>query len=151
MTTIKYLSQIEIFDRILKNKLLEIERLEALLRTIPALPYDQDKVQSSGVKDTTGDKVTDLLDKKHDASVMFDHYLKKQKRIVEQINSISDSRYITVLSLRYLEYKELYQVTNETGYSYSHVKRLHKDALREFEKMYGGEYLNEKLILNELL
>lgn len=149
MTTKRYLEQIEWLERAIKNKLVEIERLDALIKTIPALPYDKDKVMSSSDQDKLGCDVAKLLDEQNAISSLFNRYLKRRDRIIQQIESISEPKYLCVLSLRYLEYKELYQVSNETGYSYSHVKRLHKEALNEFEKKFGKEYLSRKLILNE--
>ncbi len=141
MTTKKYLRQIERYDRLIKNKRLEIERLEALLSTIPALPYDKDKVISSGSQDKLGDSVSKLFDEKTELERMQNDYTIKRNRIIEQIESLPDNRHMIVLSMLYLECKELWEIPNETPYSYSYAKRLHSDALKEFEKSYGSEYL----------
>ena len=141
MTTTKYLRQIERYDRLIKNKRMEIERLESLLETIPALPYDQDKIMSSGSQDKIGNDVATLLDDKCELEDLLRRYSEKRKHIIEQIESMPDNRHLTVLSLVYLEYKELWEIPNETNYTYTYVKNLHSNALKEFEKRYGKEYL----------
>lgn len=141
MTTRKYLRQIERYDRLIRNKRTEIERLDALLKTIPALPYDQDKVMSSGSKEKMADDIVRLLDEKEQLSKLFDEYSRKRSHIIEQIEGMTDNRYLIILSLVYLEYKELWEIPNETNYTYSYVKNLHGKALRDFEKRYGQEYL----------
>ena len=141
MTTRKYLRQIERYDRLIRNKRTEIERLDALLKTIPALPYDQDKVISSGSKEKMADDIVRLLDEKEQLSKLFDEYSRKRSHIIEQIEGMTDNRYLIILSLVYLEYKELWEIPNETNYTYSYVKNLHGKALRDFEKRYGQEYL----------
>lgn len=141
MTTTKYLRQIERYDRLIKNKRMEIERLENLLETIPALPYDKDKVMSSGCQDKIGNDVATLLDDKKELENLLYLYSTKRKHIIEQIESMPDNRHLTVLSLVYLEYKELWEIPNETTYTYAYVKNLHSNALKEFEKRYGKEYL----------
>ena len=141
MTTKKYLRQIERYDRLIKNKRTEIERLEALLKTIPALPYDQDKVISSGSKEKMADDVVRLLDEKERLSKLFEDYSQKRSHIIEQIEGMTDNRHLIILSLVYLEYKELWEIPNETNYTYSYVKNLHGQALSAFEKRYGQEYL----------
>lgn len=141
MTTTKYLRQIERYDRLIQNKRTEIERLEALLETIPALPYDKEKVQSSGGKDKVGDGVARLLDNKAELEELMEQYSTKRDRIIEQIESMPDNRHLAVLSIVYLEYKELWEVPNKTHYRYSYVRKIHSNALKEFEKRYGQEYL----------
>lgn len=141
MKTTTYLRQIERYDRLIKNKRTEIERLEALLETIPALPYNKDKVMSSGSQDKIGDDVAILLDDKSELETLLQQYSEKRKHIIEQIESMPDNRHLTVLSLVYLEYKELWEVPNETNYTYTYVKNLHSAALKDFEKRYGKEYL----------
>ena len=144
MTTKKYLQQIERYDRLIKNKCIEIERLESLLSSIPALPYDKDKIISSGSQDKLGDNVAQLFDEKAELERLLNIFAVKRTRIIEQIESMSNNKHMIVLSMLYLECKELWEIPNETHYSYSYVKKLHSNALRDFEKLYGQEYLKEK-------
>ena len=141
MTTKKYLRQIERYDRLIRNKRLEIERLEALISTVPALPYDKDIVISSGDQDKLGNDVAKLLDARSELEQLIDDYSIKRTHIIEQIESMPDNRHMIVLSMLYLEYKELWEVPNDTNYTYTYAKNLHSAALKEFERRYGKEYL----------
>lgn len=140
MTTREYLQQIERYDYIIENKLREIERLEMLLKTIPALPYDKDKVMSSGNQDRIGGSVSQLLDDKANVEKLLDESKRKRNRIIEQIESLPNPKHIKVLSERYLKYQELFRLVNIVGFSYNQVKNIHRDAIAEFEKLYKTEY-----------
>lgn len=140
MTTREYLQQVERYDYIIENKLREIERLEALLKTIPALPYDQDRVMASGDQDKLGASVSKMLDDRRELEALLEESRKMRNRIIEQIESMPNPKHIKVLSERYLKYQELYRLVNVVGYSYSQVKNIHREAITEFEKRYRNEY-----------
>ena len=142
MTTREYLQQIERYDYIIENKLREIERLEMLLKTIPALPYDKDRVMSSGDYDRIGVSVAQMLDDKANIEKLLDESKRKRSRIIRQIESLPNPKHIKVLSERYLKYQELFRLENVVGYSYNQVKNIHRDAIAEFEKLYKNEYKN---------
>ncbi|MBP5331370.1 MAG: DUF1492 domain-containing protein [Lachnospiraceae bacterium] len=147
MKTREYLQQIERYDLIIRNRIVEIERLDELIRTVPALPYDKDKIISSGDQDHLGASVAKLLDDKRELEEFMAECMEKRKRIIEQIESLSTTKYVRILSMRYLDYKELYKVASELGYSYSQVKNFHRDALVEFENLYEPEYRYKKSVM----
>lgn len=72
---------------------------------------------------------------------LVDDYIGKRKRIIEQIDSIGDTNMYHILSGRYIMRKELGAIAVEMGYSFKQVCRIHGDALKEFERLYGKEYL----------
>ena len=86
----------------------------------------------------------ELFDEKTELERLLNIFAVKRTRIIEQIESMSNNKHMIVLSMLYLECKELWEIPNETHYSYSYVKKLHSNALWDFEKLYGQEYLKEK-------
>lgn len=141
MKTQDYLKQIERLDRMIQNKLSEISQLKHMAKSITIAPQEV-KVQTSNDKDRMGNVVVKLVDLEKETDKLVDDYIDKRKRIIEQIDSIKDTNMYHVLSERYIMRKELSVIAVEMGYSFKQVCRIHGNALLEFEKMYGEEYLH---------
>lgn len=140
MTTKSYLEQIERLDRMIQNKLSEIEQLKHIATSITIAPKEVN-VQVSSDKDRMGSAVAKLIDLEQETDRLVDEYIDKRKRIIEQIDSIKDTNMYHVLSERYISRKGLSVIAVEMGYSFKQVCRIHGNALAEFERIYGKEYL----------
>lgn len=140
MTTKLYLEQIERLDRMIQNKLSEIEQLKHIATSITIAPKEVN-VQVSSDKDRTGSAVSKLIDLEQETDRLVDEYIDKRKRIIEQIDSIKDTNMYHVLSEKYISRKGLSVIAVEMGYSFKQVCRIHGNALAEFERLYGMEYL----------
>lgn len=140
MDTKTYLHQIERLDRMIQNKLSEIEQLKHIATSITIAPKEVN-VQTSSDKDRMGSSVAKLLDLEKETDRLVDDYIYKRKRIIEQIDSIGDTNMYHVLSERYIMRKDLSVIAVEMGYSFKQVCRIHGNALVEFERLYGKEYL----------
>lgn len=140
MTTKSYLEQIERLDRMIQNKLSEIEQLKHIATSITIAPKDVN-VQVSSDKDRMGSTVAKLIDLEKETDRLVDEYMEKRKRIIEQIDSIKDTNMYHVLSEKYVSRKGLRVIAVEMGYSFKQICRIHGDALQEFERIYGKEYL----------
>lgn len=140
MTTKSYLEQIERLDRMIQNKLSEISQLKNIATSITIEPKEVN-VQASSEKDRMGNTIAKLLDLEKETDKLVDDYIDKRKRIIEQIDSIKDTNMYHVLSERYIARKNLGKIAVEMGYSFKQVCRIHGDALLEFERIYGEEYL----------
>lgn len=139
-STKDYLSQIERLDRMIQNKLSEINQLKHIATSITISPKEVN-VQVSSDKDRMGSAVAKLLDLEKETDRIVDEYIDKRKRIIEQIDSIEDTNMYHVLSERYIMRKDLSVIAVEMGYSFKQVCRIHGNALAEFERLYGKEYL----------
>lgn len=67
---------------------------------------------------------------------MIESYTQEQNKIISQIQSLEDSRYIEILYKRYVEFKSFELIAVELNYEYSWVTRIHNQALEEFEQMF---------------
>lgn len=141
MKTQDYLKQIERLDRMIQNKLSEIGQLKHIATSI-TIPPKEVNVQTSADKDRIGGAVAKLIDLEKETGKLVDIYIDKRKRIIEQIDSIKDTNMYHVLSERYIMRKDLNTIAVEMGYSFKQVCRIHGNALIEFERIYGAEYLN---------
>lgn len=140
MKTQDYLKQIERLDRMIQNKLSEINQLKHIATSITITPKEVN-VQVSSDKDRMGNAVAKLLDLEKETDKLVDDYIDKRKRIIEQIDNIEDTNMYHVLSERYIMRKDLSVIAVEMGYSFKQVCRIHGNALVEFERLYGKEYL----------
>lgn len=140
MDTKRYLGQIERLDRMIQNKLSEISQLKHIAMSITIEPKEVN-VQVSSDKDRMGNAVAKLVDLENETDKLIDDYINKRKHIIEQIDSIKDTNMYHVLSERYISRKDLSVIAVEMGYSFKQVCRIHGNALKEFERLYGKEYI----------
>lgn len=143
MTTKSYLEQIERLDRMIQNKLSEIEQLKHIATSITIAPKELN-VQTSPDKDRMGGAIAKLIDLENEADKLIEDYIEKRKYIIKQIERLSDTNMYHVLFERYVSRKDLNVVAVDMGYSFKQVCRIHGNALAEFESMYGSEYLNSE-------
>lgn len=61
----------------------------------------------------------------------------RQHEIVKQIQELHDVKYMQILFKIYVQGKNIKVASVEMGMSYPHVKRLHQNALTEFEKVHA--------------
>lgn len=140
MTTKQYLNQIDRINRMVNNKLAEIYQLKTMVCSI-SVSANEDKVQSSSDKDKLGSAVAKIVDLENEINKAIDIYVDKKERIVSQIDSIKDIMEYRVLFSRYIEYKTFEQIAEDNDYSVRQILRIHGNALVEFEKKFGQEYL----------
>lgn len=140
MTTKQYLNQIDRINRMINNKLAEIYQLKTMVCSI-SVSANEDKVQSSSDKDKLGSAVAKIVDLENEINKAIDVYVDKKERIVSQIDSIKDIMEYQVLFSRYIEHKTFEQISEDNDYSVRQILRIHGNALVEFEKNFGQEYL----------
>ena len=58
----EYLNQIQRYEKVINNKLEEIEHLKSLATSISASAYGIERVQTSGSQDKIGDTIAKLVD-----------------------------------------------------------------------------------------
>lgn len=139
METKQYLSQISRLERQIQNKLSEIYQLKTMACNV-TVSNDNERVQASGAKDKVSAVVSKIVDMEHEVDNMID----KRCDIVVQIESMENTEFYDMLAQIYILKKELKVVAVEKKISYSHVKRVHGQAIEEFEKLYGEKYLKKE-------
>jgi len=71
--------------------------------------------------------------------------LELRRRIVSQIESIENLDYYDILFRRFVMNESFNQISNAWKYSWGQTKQIYNDALNEFERLYGDEYLDLEL------
>ena len=72
---------------------------------------------------------------------MVDSYIEKRNHIINQIDGLDNIDYYHVLSMRYVGRNTFEEIAKNTNWSIRKVFSIHGEALKEFEKLYGKEYL----------
>ena len=135
-----YLGQIERLDRMIQNKLSEIYQLKTMACNV-TVANDRERIQMSADKDKLGTTVAKIVDLENETDRLVNELLEKKNHIIKQMENMENSTYYHILFGHYVSRKTLNQIAEEIPCSYRQITRAHGNALIEFEKMYGREYL----------
>lgn len=141
MTAKEYLRQLKNLEVKIEQRRRERDRLlsDAMCNGSPRLTAD--KVQTSISGDTMGDKLAEAADIQREVEWLINRLIADRHRIIGEIHTLTDARYIQILYLHYVEGKKLEDVaeimikTNGKHYSYDHIASLHGMALQEFDRI----------------
>lgn len=134
MTAREYLSQLNRLEKKIDRYLEEIQRIRLML--LPkGITYDKDKVQIS-VADKVTDDIIKLIELEEKCTKAVRAYHEQRDHIIEEIFNIPTQRYSDVLEKVYLDKKSLKKCAELLDYDYNHIRHLHIEALKEFEKTY---------------
>lgn len=140
MTTKEYLNQISRLNRMINNKLVEIQQLRELACSISAINME-DKVQNTPNFDKIGSKMAKIDELEENLDKTIDRYVLVKNKIVSQIDSMEDENTYNILFSRYIQKKSFERIAIEMEYSWRQIIRLHGKALKQFEEKFGEEYL----------
>ena len=135
MTAKKYLERLKTIDIRIEQKIEELSRLEGIATSMGNLMYGE-KVQKSGTGDKVANSVSAIVDLQNEINYEIDAFVKEKHTVINQINSLEDSRYIGILFKCYVEQKDFATIADEMQYVYGHALRIHKAALKQFQREY---------------
>lgn len=139
MTAKEHLMQVKLLDIKIQQKRAQVDDLKDRATSVSGQQTDAVRVQSSKDGDTIGRKVAKYADL--EAEIEADTYelLQLKHSIINQIQQLTDSRYVELLYKRYVEYKRLELIAVEMNYDYDWARTLHGYALQAFADKYGLE------------
>ena len=140
MDTKQYLQQIERLDKMIQNKLSEIYQLKTMACSV-TVSNEKERVQTSYDNDRLGSTVAKIVDLEKETDMLVDRFIDKRSHIISQIDGLDNIDYYHVLSMRYVARDTFETIAKKTNWSIRRVFSIHGDALKEFEKLYGSEYL----------
>ncbi len=140
MDTKQYLNQISRMDKMIQNKLSEIYKLKTMACSV-TVSNDGERVQTSPDKDRLGSTVAKIVDLEKETDDLVDSFINKRKHIIQQIDSLDNTDYYNVLTMRYVGRNTFEEIAKNTNWSVRKVFSIHGEALKEFERLYGNEYL----------
>ena len=140
MVTKEYLGQLERLDKMIQNKLSEIYQLKTMACSV-TVSNEKERVQTSSDKDRLGSTVAKIVDLEKETDRLVDSFIDKRNHIIGQIDGLYNVDYYNVLSMRYVGRDTYEEIANKTNWSIRKVFSMHGEALKEFERLYGREYL----------
>lgn len=139
MTTKEYLSQLINLERLIEAKRLECERLDAMSKKVSSTLSDC-KVETSRDNDKTAVIVIQVIELKKDIREQMKIYLELQEKISKEIDVIEDMRYRSLLIMRYITGLKFGEISEKMNYGTRWVLILHREALKEFDRLHGERY-----------
>lgn len=137
MNAKRYLNQLQHLDSKINNKIEQLNDLKFTLNCIGNLSYSQDYIQSNHSKDAPFTKLINrIVDLEKEINTEIDTYVNKKNIIINQIYQLRNDSHIKILFKRYVEFKDLKQISKEINYTYQYTRRLHGQALEEFKRSY---------------
>jgi len=137
MTTDCYLKKVRYLNTIILNHADEYARLMDMATNIVA-PTDSDAVQGS-VSDRIGNTVAKMVDYSDGLAKM----VTERDKIMYQLEYLPDVTSYNVLFRYYVLEESFMELSRSLNYSKTHIARLHRKALGEFEREYGATYLDK--------
>lgn len=135
MTAKEYLSRLRNLDLMIRHKQVELDELKIMATSIGSPSGQQDEpVSHSSNGDALERKVIKYIDLDAEITNDIDNLINIRHIIINEIHQLSDARYIEILFKRYVEYKKFEQISVDMGYDYDWTRRLHIDALEEFQQ-----------------
>ena len=98
-----------------------------------AIDYGE-RVQTSPSVDSIPNEVIRRAELEADISRKIERFLQLKHKIINEIQSLDNAVYVSIMYKRYVEYKSLEEIAVEMNYSYRQIKRLHGLALLDFKK-----------------
>ena len=139
METKVYLKQIGRLDRMIKNKIIELDQYRDLEYSLGAIS-NEERVQTTLNPDKFTKKVEKVIQLEQKIDKLIDAFVDKKEIIISQIDGMEDDTHYEVLFLRYVKRETFEKIACDVGFSLRQIIRIHGEALREFEKKYGETY-----------
>ena len=128
----EYLRQLHRLEICIEQRQEELNRLRELIGS-HAIDYGE-RVQTSPSADSIPNEVISRAELEADISRKIERFLQLKHKIINEIQSLDNAVYVSILYKRYVEYKSLEEIAVEMNYSYRQIKRLHGLALLDFKK-----------------
>lgn len=131
-----YLNQISKIDRLIENKIAEMEHWKAIATGTTA--YSEcDRVQSTGSMEKMADAVARYLDMEGEINADIDRLIDKKQEVISTIEQLNVDEY-DILHKIYVQFKTFQEVAAEKGKSYSWVTSKHGRGLANLQRILEG-------------
>lgn len=137
MTAKEYLMQVVRADRMIDNKLHEIEELRRMSVSITSVLKDDVVSGGGGSGDKVGGMVSKIIDMEYELDGEIDKLVDLKREVMRVIDQLETPK-CEILYKRYLQNKTWEKIAVETGYSYVWVCKLHGRALQDVERILNG-------------
>ena len=134
MTTAKYLKRLEWLENTIRSRAerIEVDRGRA---TNMVAPTDHEPVQTS-----PRDALCEILSGVVDMDNVLQGYVGEYKYIMAQVDSLSGKYSPAYIYLRFAKDKKMHEIAERLEISRTTAYRVQREALAEFEELYGETY-----------
>lgn len=133
----EYLQQLQRLDTVINQKIKELGDLRLKSQSVGSIDYSKERVQTSPSGDAPFVKLIGrIIDLEAEINAEIDAFVDDKHKIINQIQSLKNSKYIEILYKHYVEFKRLEVVAVEMNFTYQYVVELHGYALKDFQTTY---------------
>ena len=136
MTAKEYLRQLKTLDNMLKAKLLEKERMDALTTKVNAGLGERVQGGGSGGIENA---VIKMLELKEQISLDIIKLMELKAEARGLIDKLPNDKHKIILSMYYVSDMTFEMISDETHYSIGAVHKCYRNALKEFEELYHSQ------------
>nr|DAO87965.1 MAG TPA: Protein of unknown function (DUF1492) [Caudoviricetes sp.] len=134
----EYLQQLRRLDTVIDQKIKELDDLKVKSTCIGGFDYSKERVQTSPSGDAPYAKtVHRMIDLNEKINRDIDDFVDRKHKIINEIQSLENTKHIQILFKKYVEYKSFEQISVEMNYTYQYIVLLHGYALKEFSQKYS--------------
>lgn len=128
-----YLRQLQKLDRLIENKLAELQQWRAMA-TCTTQQLNADKVQSSGNPQKMADAVIKIIDIEAEIDRCVDTLVDTKRDVINTLERLNPSEY-DLMHKVYVQNFTLDDYANTNGKSYGWAKNKHSRALKKVQRM----------------
>lgn len=133
----EYLQQLQRLDTVINQKIKEVHDLRLQAQSTGGIDYSKERVQTSPSGDAPFVKLIGrIIDLEQEINAEIDAFVDDKHKIINQIQGLKNSDYISLLFKRYVEFKKFETIAVEMNFTYQYVVELHGYALKDFQTTY---------------
>ena len=142
MTTKEYLNQIGKLTFMIEAKFEELYRLQTLACRV-TVATDGERVKSTPDPDRMADAVEKIIKCEDELNALIKRTVNQRSQIIKMIDALDNPNSHKILTLRYVQELTDKEIASKMNIAPSHVYKVQKTALIEFEEKYGDRYLSK--------
>ena len=142
MTTKEYLNQIGKLTFMIEAKFEELYRLQTLACRV-TVATEGERVKSTPDPDRMADAVEKIIKCEEELNALIKRTVNQRSQIIKMIDALDNPNSHKILTLRYVQELTDKEIASKMNIAPSHVYKVQKTALIEFEEKYGDKYLKK--------
>lgn len=130
----KWLRQVELLDKKIKNKMVERQQWEDMAIGL-SVGMGGDRVQSSGKKEKMAKSVERCVDIESEVEMLVDEYVKAKLEVIATIEKLDSPTEYNILHMRYIQFMRLQEIADKYNRDYTWVTTTHGRAVKNVQKI----------------
>ncbi len=136
MTAYEYLSQAYLLDQLIQSKLMQIEKMKALVSTTSYFVRpDRPVVKQTRSTDSIEKTILKIIEAEKELDRKIDEMVDRKMEISRTIDKVPNAACRLILEKRYLEFKMWDEIRAEVNFSRSKVFRIHEKAMEAVQEI----------------